>query len=383
MNQDGICCHLCGHERLTTIAGYEARHCITSDCRPWRKGGRLAICPTCHCVQKIIDEIWQQEVDEIYKVYQINYQNNGKEPLVFDSASGMVLPRSKRLLQCLESQLHFPKMGNLLDIGCGNGSWLHTFNQFAPQWSLTGTELNDITRSHVEKINGVKAFHTCPPFEIAGTFDLITIIEVLEHIPNPKDFLMKLSDKLESNGLLILEFPNYLEDPFDLLVADHCTHFTPSTIKEIIPEQYEIITIATHWIPKKISVVACKRKAHKKTVTPKKEPLSLDSVTQAIKWLEATFDHFSRLPVKGPLGVFGTGIAATWLACELEDKVDFFVDEDLGRINKTFMNRPVYTPSDLPENSHVLIAQPFPLAQKIHHRLAKFGATFYLPPPPQ
>ena len=68
---------------------------------------------------------------------------------------------------------------------------------------------------------------------------------------------------------------------------------------------------------------------------------------------------------------------------ELEDKVDFFVDEDLGRINKTFMNRPVYTPSDLPENSHVLIAQPFPLAQKIHHRLAKFGATFYLPPPPQ
>ena len=66
-----ISCHVCHEPSVQIVPGYEKFSSVTSDCKPWPKGGRLGVCRTCGCVQKIIDSAWKSEVDKIYRAYSI------------------------------------------------------------------------------------------------------------------------------------------------------------------------------------------------------------------------------------------------------------------------------------------------------------------------
>ena len=44
--------------------------------------------------------------------------------------------------------------------------------------------------------------------ELTGTFDLVTAMEVVEHVADPKAFLASLAARLAPGGLMILSTPN-------------------------------------------------------------------------------------------------------------------------------------------------------------------------------
>lgn len=375
-------CHICDGETVALMPGYEGFRRVTSDCQPWPAGGRLGICQTCGCVQKIIDPQWESEVGEIYQAYAVYHQSSGAEQSVFDENSGTASPRSARLLSRLQQQINLPEKGRLLDVGCANGTLLRSFNKMAPQWTLVGTELNDKYRAIVENIDQVEAFFTCFPDQVPGKFNLITMLHVLEHIPAPVEFLTKLSEKLDHDGWLFLEIPNYRQNPFDLLISDHCTHFTDMTIMEILCRAgYEVLIISNDWVPKELSVVARKMRHPE----PAKELTGLpasDSIRKCLQWLEAVRNTARNLGSTGPFGIFGTSIAATWLLSELNDQVSFFVDEDPQRVGKMFWGHPIYHPVQIPQGSKVFIALPYNLSKSIWQRLRKSqeNMELYLPP---
>ena len=378
-----IRCHVCADPTVDIVPRYEMFHRVTSDCKPWHRGGRLRVCRACGCVQKVTDHVWQSEVEKIYEAYSIYYQSDGVEQTVFEEVSGRASSRSSRLLERLHSHLQLPETGRLLDVGCGNGALLRTFGRFAPLWSLAGTELNDKYRTVVENIDGVEALYTCVPDQIPGIFNLITMIHVLEHTPAPRGFLAKLWDKLEFGGLLVVEIPDYLQNPFDLLIADHCTHFTVATSTELIQSAgYEVISVATDWVPKELTIVA--RKAEGRQMNRKRNvtSVSFESVARCLQWLESVIATARKISTKGTFGLFGTSIAATWLFSELEESVSFFVDEDPHRAGKIHMGLPIYHPSEVPSDSYIFIALPTRLAENIQARMdgLKFGFNCYLPP---
>ena len=138
------------------------------------------------------------------------------EQCVFDAISGNPVSRSARLLERLQSIIELPKRGRLLDVGCGNGALLQVFAAVAPLWSLAGTELNDQYRPVVESIQRVEALYTLELGKIPGLFNFITVVHVLEHVRDPRTFLSKLCDKLEVGGLLLIQVPDYLQNPFPL-----------------------------------------------------------------------------------------------------------------------------------------------------------------------
>ena len=198
------------------------------------------------------------------------------------------------------------------------------FGRFAPLWFLAGTELNDKYRPVVESIDKVEALYTCAPDKVPGTFNLITMIHVLEHIPTPGDFLAGLWDKLEHGGLLVVEIPNYLQNPFDLLIADHCTHFTVATATELIQSAgYEVISVATDWVPKESTVVARKTGHQQENRTQLSTSHSFNSTTGSLQWLKSIVTAARKCSTMGTFGLFGTSIAATWLFSELEGSVSF------------------------------------------------------------
>jgi 2-polyprenyl-3-methyl-5-hydroxy-6-metoxy-1,4-benzoquinol methylase len=372
-----IPCHVCASQEVKEIPGFGQLSRVTSDCQPWERGGRLCFCIACKCAQKIIDSVWEDEIEKIYQNYSIYQQGDGAEQVVFAGNSDQSSPRSVRILEFLQENTELTEKGRLLDIGCGNGALLRAFNRTAPKWSLVGTELNEKYRELIEGIVGVERLYTCAPEDVPGTFNLITMVHVLEHIVSPKDFLVSLRDKLSPDGLLMVEVPNYRQNPFDLLIADHITHFSPASVRAVIQNAgFEIIALSANWVPKELTIIARKLEDLLPNYTCDNADETEKSVSLALQWLESVVEDARQAAVTGDFGLLGTSIAATWLFSELGDSVDFFVDEDPYRIGKSYMGRPVFHPSQVQEGSKVFLALPTHIAQKVKERMESQGMDF-------
>ena len=80
-------------------------------------------------------------------------------------------------------------------------------------------------------------------------FDLVSMIHVLEHIPDPVGYLIALREKfLNLSGKLLLEVPNiYAHDSFELA---HMTSFSRETLTQVLEKAgYRTIFIERHGNP--------------------------------------------------------------------------------------------------------------------------------------
>jgi 2-polyprenyl-3-methyl-5-hydroxy-6-metoxy-1,4-benzoquinol methylase len=59
-------------------------------------------------------------------------------------------------------------------------------------------------------IPGVEKYFTGSVENINRKFNLITILHVLEHIPEPTALLEQLHPKLTIDGILVVQVPNFL-----------------------------------------------------------------------------------------------------------------------------------------------------------------------------
>src|SRR5690606_38916269 len=97
----------------------------------------------------------------------------------------------------------------------------------------------------------------CDVEQVPGMFNLITMVHVLEHIPSPHTFLRRVINKLEPAGLLLIEVPDHHSNPFDLLIADHCSHFTSGAMRQTLSRAgLTDSLITTQWVAKELSTLA-------------------------------------------------------------------------------------------------------------------------------
>jgi 2-polyprenyl-3-methyl-5-hydroxy-6-metoxy-1,4-benzoquinol methylase len=353
----------------------------------WPAGGELVVCARCGGVQKTTDSEWQRQAADIYANYSIYYQSSGAEQPVVDAASGELVERSARILGRFKAGWSWPSGGRLLDIGSGNGAMLRAFARADPTWRLAGSDLGDRFAEEIGAIPGVSDFYAGPVDDIPGQYDLVTMMHVLEHVPSPVAFLRSLRSRLAGEGFLLVQVPNAERNPFDLLVADHCSHFSPTALHQVLRSAgYGVATLATDWVPKELTALARLESPDESQPPPFEESgCRFDEVASDVRWLHAVVADAREVAGQGHFGLFGTSIAATWLFGELGPTVRFFVDEDPLRAGGLHMGLPVYHPSDAPANSHVLLALAPELACLVARKLAGSGSTFqvHLPPPRQ
>lgn len=72
-------------------------------------------------------------------------------------------------------------VNSLLDVGCGNGVFLHYISKMRPSIYLAGTDRSESALKFV-KCNKVKADIQELPFD-SNSFDCVTCLEVIEHLP--------------------------------------------------------------------------------------------------------------------------------------------------------------------------------------------------------
>lgn len=93
------------------------------------------------------------------------------------------------------------KNKSILDFGCGAGGFLKLSKTTAKQ--VKGVELDNITRFYSKEIEVKKDINN-----FKEKFDVITLFHVLEHLPDPINFLKNLKNYLQPHGLIIIEVPN-------------------------------------------------------------------------------------------------------------------------------------------------------------------------------
>jgi SAM-dependent methyltransferase len=387
-SRSSVACHVCASEELLEIPDGAIRGWVSSDSKPVKRGEPLAVCTDCGCVQKQQNERWHLQVGKIYAEYSIYGNSAGSEQLVFESGSGQAQTRSSRILQHLLSDFPLPSKGRMLDVGCGNGASLRAFSCLRPDWTLIGTELSDKYKAQVESISGVEAMLSTDPSKIPGEFDLVSLVHVLEHIPDPVAYLKGLRSRLKPDGLLLIEVPDHSSNPFDLMIADHSTHFSLDLLSRVVAAAgYEVVRAVRDWIPKELSLVA-KRLAtspdqHASTVNRATVGRAKELAEERMRWLAALVNAATAAAVSPLFGLLGTTIGATWLYAELGGNIAFFVDENRDCAGARHLGKPVYMPSEVPPGSTVYVGIPSPASALAVQRLAKgHPEVFFIASPP-
>jgi SAM-dependent methyltransferase len=340
----------------------------------------LAACQTCGTVQKPLTPEWQREVAEIYAAYAVYAQAEGGEQRSFDAGSGANRSRSETIVGWLHSRADLPDTGTLLDIGCGNGSFLQAFRQAYPHWQMIGAELDDRNRAVVESIPGVIKLHTGPLEQLSEQFDLIVMIHALEHIPGPREFLVKLDGLLVQTGSLLIEVPDLETSPFDILITDHCTHFSKKTLRWAVESAgYNIRSLEECCVAKELTLLANrKQKKYIKTYPPERLAKDCLYATNHLDWIHLLLEQATT--IKGKVGIFGTSISATWLAAALEGRVTFCVDEDSKRIGNKHLERPIFSIEQAPLDLPILMPIRRDIALAVQSRLGSIHPNMIIPP---
>ncbi|WP_030539626.1 bifunctional 2-polyprenyl-6-hydroxyphenol methylase/3-demethylubiquinol 3-O-methyltransferase UbiG [Sphingobium sp. DC-2] len=98
-----------------------------------------------------------------------------------------------------------------LDVGCGAGLLAEPLARLgAAVTALDAAEENiAVARLHAEGQGLTIDYRTTPVEQLdAGEFDLITSMEVVEHVADPAAFVAALARRLSPGGLLIMSTPN-------------------------------------------------------------------------------------------------------------------------------------------------------------------------------
>ncbi len=127
----------------------------------------------------------------------------------------------------------------LLDVGCGYGDFLHVARESG--WRVEGFEFSPAAAEVCRSRYGLRvAVGDLLELEFAeGSFELITMWHVLEHLRHPLAVLRRCRALLEPGGVLALEVPNLnflvrKSYRYPLSRTLHLYHFTPTTLAALV-----------------------------------------------------------------------------------------------------------------------------------------------------
>lgn len=127
--------------------------------------------------------------------------------------------------------------GKVLDLGCGDGGFLGLARESG--WSGVGFDYDErvVAAARGRGLDAHAAsFEAFRASRAPGEFDALTMFDVLEHAPEPSDFLNEAKRLLRPGGLLAVTLPNALRPlPWGREEHDfpphHFTRWTPEALK--------------------------------------------------------------------------------------------------------------------------------------------------------
>jgi len=144
--------------------------------------------------------------EELAAHYQASAYFAGDEECGYYDYADMykaLAPHFERRLRVITS--HTGRSGRLLDFGCAAGYFLEIAR--ARGWQVAGVEIAPSMAREAARRSGAPV--TTSLSDIPGDlFDVITMWDVIEHLPDTLAVLKQLRDRLRPGGVLMLSTPN-------------------------------------------------------------------------------------------------------------------------------------------------------------------------------
>jgi 2-polyprenyl-3-methyl-5-hydroxy-6-metoxy-1,4-benzoquinol methylase len=150
----------------------------------------------------------------------------------------------------LNRQKGLPK--RFLDVGCGYGFFSKTASQNG--FEVTAIEMASVERNIAAELTGLKIYSTS--FEefsyINNSFEVILMSQILEHVLDVNQWMIKASSLLSSNGILVIALPNFgslfrlilqENDPY-IIPPAHLNYFSHKSLSLLLQKHgFEIIKV--------------------------------------------------------------------------------------------------------------------------------------------
>ncbi len=202
-------------------------------------------------------------------VYNETYwkSDNPKERGYADYAkeSALYLKTYRKRMKLVSKWL--PKAGRILDVGCAAGYFLQVAQQHGHD--VHGVELSEaIAKQAIDSLGPERVFNGFLDDAVAArnwqdqSFDLVTIWDVIEHVPEPQSLLASIKKLIKPGGKLLLETQNVDSKLANRLGKrwhhykhdEHLYHFNPSTISKLLSDcGYNVLTCGSAYAGKYVS----------------------------------------------------------------------------------------------------------------------------------
>ncbi len=210
--------------------------------------------------------------DRIHQVYDAKYWRSDspktKGYADYAQEADLYLKTFRRRRRLVDR--YVPPTGRVLDIGCAAGYFLrvmhdagHDVRGIEPSSAIAEEAIRHLgkDRIHVGTLDGLRQGGGRPGFE-PHSFDLVTMWDVIEHIPDPQALLRQAAHLLKPDGHLILETQNVDSHVASLLGSrwhhykheEHLYHVNRRTLPHLLDQGgYRPIRITSSYGGKYVS----------------------------------------------------------------------------------------------------------------------------------
>lgn len=154
----------------------------------------------------------------------------------------------RRILGHVISGLELPRDADILDVGCGTGGNLALLSKYG---RVSALEMNEAAREYSLQRGICEVRYGRLPDEIPypdSQFDLIVLLDILEHVEPDSQSLAAVAGKLKPGGAMLITVPAFpiLWGPHDVR-HHHKRRYTQSRLQRLFPEAGLFLSFLTHF----------------------------------------------------------------------------------------------------------------------------------------
>lgn len=99
------------------------------------------------------------------------------------------------------------KNGRILDFGCGAG--LLSSNLITNGFEVTSFDIGETNKKYAKEFSNISVQDVLDPAKYQNYFDVVAMVEVIEHLENPVETLAFVKSLLKDDGIIFITTPNY------------------------------------------------------------------------------------------------------------------------------------------------------------------------------
>ena len=186
----------------------------------------------------------QADPQELYALYGETYFQNAESAEVgytnYIADEGNIRQTARKRFAHIE---RFATKGRMIDIGCAMGFFVDEASKRG--WQVEGLDISQFATEYVQKNFGHQA-HYGSLLEVdlpKGAYELVTMWDVIEHVPDPQAYLMRVAELLKTGGVVELATPDVGSLPAQLtgkqwigykLSDEHVYYFSVKTLSAML-----------------------------------------------------------------------------------------------------------------------------------------------------